>query len=67
MLSISGFHTKKALKEAIGSPPSFIETSIFGTEYNGQDGDYTIVGPSPYKRNWYATVSVKGGLITKVK
>ena len=59
--------TKKSLKESIGEYFAPIETSIFGFDYDG-DGDYTVVGPDPYKnRKWYATVSVKGGLITKVK
>ena len=65
MMSIVGFKTKKELKAAIGKEPDFVETSMFGNEYHG-DGKYTIVGPSPQVRKWYATVTVKDGLISKV-
>jgi len=66
MLGIYGFKTKKDLKQAIGRPVQFIETSIFGLEYKG-DGQYAVVGPSPNIRKWYATVTVKNNLITGVK
>lgn len=60
------FSTKKALKAAIGSIFEPIETSMFGVEYDG-DGNYTVVGPDPYKvRNYFATVTVKDGRIVKV-
>jgi len=66
MMGISGFRTKKELKEyGIEKAPTFIETSMFGPEYKG-DGTYSVVGPSPYQRKWYATVTVKNGIITKV-
>ena len=65
MLGINGFNTKKELKNAIGTIPDFIETSYCGTEYNG-DGDYSIVAPTPYNRKWFAVVTVKNGLISKV-
>ncbi len=66
MMGIKGFKTKKELKAAIGKEPGFIETSMFGKEYKG-DGRYTIVGPSPKVRKWYATITVADGLIAKVK
>ena len=66
MMGISGFKTKKALKAAIGETPCFIETSMFGPEFKG-DGRYTVVGPDPYQRNWYATVTIKDGRISKVE
>jgi len=66
MMGIYGFKTKKELKQAIGKEPSFIETSMFGAEYKG-DGKYCVVGPCPFtKRSWYATITVKNGLIDKV-
>ena len=66
MMGIEGFKTKKELKEAVGTEPRFIETSFFGLEYKG-DGKYTVVGPDPYRaRNWYATVVISNGLISKV-
>lgn len=65
MMSITGFKAKKDLKAAIGKEPHFVEMSMFGYEYKG-DGEYTIVGPSPYDRKWYATVTVRDGKIVKV-
>ena len=65
MMGIEGFKTKSQLKSAVGSRPNFIETSMFGNEYKG-DGTYTVVGPSPYKRNWFATVKIVNGIIAKV-
>ena len=59
------YKTKKAAKEAIGKEPRFQETSMFGAEYKG-DGRYTVVGPSPYERKWYATITVVNGVISKV-
>jgi len=60
--------TKKVLREsAVGRPPRFLETSMFGEEYKG-DGTYPVVGPCPYtKRSWYAQVVVVDGVVTKVK
>jgi hypothetical protein len=60
------YATKKALRESAGKPLRYVETSMFGNEYKG-DGKYTVVGPSPYERKWYATVTVRDGVITKVK
>jgi hypothetical protein len=61
----ASYKTKKVLREAIGKQPRFVETSMFGAEYNG-DGRYTVVGPSPTERKWYATVTVSDGVISKV-
>ncbi len=67
MMGIGGAKTKKELKEKVGQVPEFVETSAFGPEYKG-DGQYAVVGPDPYQnRKWYATVHVKGGLISKVE
>ena len=60
------YKTKKALKESIGERLKYTETSVFGPEYT-KDGDITGVGPSPYDRKWYATVTMENGIITKVK
>lgn len=60
------YATKKELKANRGKPMRYIETSIFGPEYKG-DGDYTVVGPDPERnRKWYANVTVKDGVISKV-
>ncbi len=66
MMGIAGFKTKKELQAAVGETPNFIETSWHGSEFKG-DGRYTVVGPSPYKRKWWATIEVKNGLIAAVK
>lgn len=42
------------------------ETSLFGPEYKA-NGTFVVVGPSPYKRNWFAEVTMRGGLIVKVR
>ena len=65
MMGISGFKTKKELKNAIGTKPDFIETSWFGLEYKG-DGKYAVVGPDPMIRKWFAEITVVNGLIGKV-
>jgi len=61
------YKTKKALKESVGKPLRYIETSMFGSEYN-PNGTFCVVGPDPYRnRKWYAEVTMKDGLIVKVK
>lgn len=63
----ASYPTKKALKEAIGKPLRYIETSLFGPEYS-PDGVLYVVGPDPYtKRSWFASVTMKNGLIAAVK
>lgn len=62
----ANYPTKKALKEAVGKPLRYEETSMFGPEYRA-DGTFNVVGPSPYKRTWYATVTMANGLVAKVK
>ena len=62
----ASYKTKKACKESLGEAPRFIETSMFGPEFKG-DGTYTVVGPEPYDRKWYAQVTVTDGVISKVK
>ena len=66
MLGVSGYRTKKELRESIGQRLSYVETSIFGAEYHG-DGEYTVVGPDAYRdRRFYATVTVKDGVVRRV-
>lgn len=69
MLSVQGhFRTKKGFKEAtINSDAAwvFLETSAFGPEYKG-DGTYSVVGPSPTIRKWYATAIVKDGKVVEI-
>lgn len=60
------YKTKKSLKEAIGKPLNYKETSLFGADFK-ENGRFCVVGPSPYKRNWYATVTMENGFINKVE
>lgn len=63
----ASYPTKKALKEAVGQPLRYIETSMFGSEYD-PDGTFAVVGPDPYtNRKWFATVEMDGGVIKSVK
>ncbi len=59
------YKTKATLKLAIGQPLRYEETSMFGEEYR-ENGTFCVVGPSPYKRVWYAQVTMRDGLIAKV-
>jgi len=59
------YKTKKELKESVGKRLKYIETSLFGKEYQG-DGKFCVVGPHPYNRRWYAEIIMENGLIKKV-
>lgn len=59
------YKTKKDLRASVGKPLRYIETSLFGPEFEA-DGQNTVVGPSPLLRKWYARVDCKNGLIVKV-
>jgi hypothetical protein len=61
----ASYPTKKALKENIGKSLFYVETSLFGAEYK-ENGTFCVVGPSPYERKWYASVTMENGLIKKV-
>jgi len=62
----ASYKTKKDLKAAVGQSLRYVETSMFGPEYK-PDGTFCVVGPSPYERKWYATVTMKDGKILSVK
>ncbi len=63
----ASYKSKKALKECVGQPLKYVETSAFGPEYKA-DGKFCVVGPCPYtSRKWFAEVVMSGGLIAKVK
>jgi hypothetical protein len=63
----ANYPTKKTLKECVGKALDYIETSMFGEEYK-ENGTFCVVGPDPYrKRTWFAEVTMKDGLIAKVK
>lgn len=62
----ANYKTKKELKASVGQHLMFVETSFFGLEFK-QNGSFNVVGPSPYVRKWYAKVTMKDGLISKVE
>jgi hypothetical protein len=63
----ASYPTKKALKLSVGKRLSYIETSMFGAEYK-DTGTFCVVGPCAHtNRRWYATVTMKDGLISAVK
>ncbi len=64
-LAASGYKTKKELKESVGKPLRYNETSMFGPEYKST-GSFAVVGPSAYDRKWFATVVMADGKIAKV-
>ena len=59
------YPTKKALKENVGERLRYVETSLFGPEYQS-DGKFTVVGPSPQIRKWFAEVTLRDDIIVKV-
>jgi hypothetical protein len=64
-LLAANYKTKKELRENVGKPLRYEETSMFGAEYS-DNGTLTVVGPSAYERKWYANITMKDGLIAKV-
>ena len=66
---IFNYPSKKELKSNIGSPLDYIETSMFGPEYQG---DGTMTGANrPHitglGREFFAKVTMQNGLIKSVK
>jgi len=65
-MGVYGYKFKKDLKNAVGKPLQYVETSIFGNEFK-PNGKNTVVGPCAYTdRRWSATVECKDGIIVKV-
>tara|TARA_R110002096_G_scaffold288104_1_gene481806 strand:+ start:51 stop:257 length:207 start_codon:yes stop_codon:yes gene_type:complete len=66
---IFNYPSKKVLKENIGSQLNFIETSLFGEEYKANG--YLVGANRPHitgqGREFFAEVTMKDGLIHKVK
>ena len=65
---VFNYPSKKVLKENVGQPLAYIETSMFGPEYV-RDG--VMVGANrPHitgrGREFFAKVTMKGGLIARV-
>lgn len=66
---VTGYKSKKELKEAIGKPLKYRETSMFGPEYKA-DGTFTVAHRHAITglagREFFASVTMVNGLITKV-
>lgn len=69
MTLVVKYPSKKVLKEEVGKPLKYIETSLFGPEY--RDNGMLTVANRPHitnlGREFFAQVYMKDGLIEKVK
>ena len=68
-MMVLNYPTKKELKQNIGQPLRYTETSFFGTEYN-PDGTFAGCNRphlTGYKREFFARVTMANGLIKAVK
>lgn len=65
---ILNYKTKKELKESIGKPLRYRETSLFGAEYvaNGYVTGSNRPHLTGYKREFYARIKLVDGKIKKV-
>ena len=69
MTLIATYPSKKVLKENIGKPLRYIETSLFGAEYR-PDGILTVCNRphiTGIGREWFGQVTMESGLIKGVK
>lgn len=70
MMLVNGYKTKKALRESVGKPLRFTETSLFGAEYS-DDGSFVVAHRPLIQhaggREFFAQVTMRGGLIHSVK
>jgi len=66
---VFNYESKKALKESIGKPLRYIETSVFGPEY--RDNGILTGANRPHitgkGREFFANVTMANGLIKGVK
>lgn len=66
---VFNYESKKALKESIGKPLRYIETSMFGLEY--RDNGVLTGANRPHitgkGREFFANVTMQNGLIKGVK
>ena len=69
MMMIFDYASKKDLKASIGKPLSYQETSLFGAEYMDNGTLYGCNRPhlTKHKREFFANVIMKNGLIEKVE
>lgn len=69
MTLIAKYPSKKVLKENIGKPLRYIETSLFGPEYKA-NGTITVCNRphiTGLGREWFGNVTMENGLIKVVK
>ena len=66
---VFNYPSKKVLKENIGNPLNYIETSMFGAEYlsNGALGGANRPHITGIGREFFAEVTMQDGKIAKVK
>jgi hypothetical protein len=66
---IFNYESKKAMKECIGQPLKFTETSMFGPEYKPDGKLCGCNRPhlTGYKREFFANVTMVDGKIAKVE
>ena len=66
---ILDYPSKKALKEQVGCPLRYIETSAFGPEYrdNGSLTGANRPTVTGHKWEFFANVTMKDGVIDKVR
>jgi len=66
---VFNYESKKVLKESIGKPLRYIETSVFGPEY--RDNGILTGANRPHitgkGREFFANVTMANGLIVSVK
>ena len=62
------YESKKKLKEKVGNYLKFRDPSIFSSDFNNNGVVYGSNRPylTGYKREFYANVTLKNGVITKV-
>jgi len=68
MTLVVRYDSKKDLKAAVGQRLKYTETSMFGAEYR-DNGTLTVAGRphiTGMKREFFANVTMKDGLIVKV-
>lgn len=66
---VTGYKSKKELKESVGKPLRYRETSMFGPEFKADGVLYVAHRPLVTGlpgREFFAQVTMRGGLIHKV-
>tara|TARA_R100001480_G_scaffold56492_2_gene69519 strand:- start:932 stop:1141 length:210 start_codon:yes stop_codon:yes gene_type:complete len=69
MTMIVLYPTKKALKDSIGEPLKYQETSMFGNEYRA-DGSFSGCNRphlTGFKREFFARITMADGKISRVE